>query len=399
MDHSRATVSVIIATYNRAGYLAQCLESVLAQSRAPDEILVIDDGSNDGTRRVVEGFGNRIRYFWQPNQGRPTALNLGLENATGSHLVFFDDDDVLLAGAVKAHLDVLNAVPDADYSYSPNLAFDEHGPNDSIWDEARHKTLKHRQYADPDTLFLRTLEWGEYFLIYLQGMMIPRQYLEEVGRFQTSLLRGQDYDVMLKLAWRYRGVSTGQPTFIMRNHAGGRGPAIERHSEAERLAMWSKYDRQIVLPYRDTLPLAAYLDSVASSVCDAQLDDRQVVEAITERARVMFSHGLFDEGVANIEAIAGRREIAPDQWQNAVELVRHAANIEKPHYLPGKTALVRDLGRGRYPRGRKRALTRAAAQGLYWASRRFMRERRARQSTMLLVAAARLAARHARYIT
>jgi len=386
-------ISVVIATYNRAHYLSECLDSLGAQTLLADEIVVVDDGSSDGTRAVAESHAVPVRYYWQPNQGRPTALNLGLEKARGTYLVFFDDDDVLLPTALASHLAVLSSNPQADYSYGPNLSFDERYPGYSIWNEAGHKPLKHCQIATPDTLFLRTLEWGEYFLIYLQGMMIARKHLEAVGRFQTSLLRGQDYDVMLKLAWRYRGVSTGKPVFIMRNHPGGRGPAIERHREHERWAMWSKYDRQIILPYWRELPLAAYLPELEKRDHDRSLTDRETDDAVLERSRVMFSHGLFAEGVIDIELIASRPALAHEQWAAVVALVRHAANIEKKHYIVSANALVRDIGSGAYSPARRAELMGAAARGFYWGARRFLRVRDYRSARRLVMATARLSAR------
>lgn len=391
--HAKPTVSVIVATYNRAHYLPECLDSLVAQSRPPDEILVIDDGSNDDTRSVAIDHAANVRYFKQPNQGRPTALNLGIENARGSHLVFFDDDDVLLPGALELHLNVLNVTPGADYSYAPNLVFDERFPGDSIWDESRHTTRKHRQTATPDDLFLSTLEWGEYFLIYLQGMMVPRQLMEEVGRFQTSLLRGQDYDVMLKLAQRYTGVSTQAPTFVMREHSGGRGPAAERHREHERQEMWSKYDRQIVRPYWTSLPLSAYLRGRQTTADDSELSEREQVDALLGRSRVMFSHGLFEEAVADIESIASRPTLPDDQWVATVALVQHAANIEKRHYIRPASALARDIGKGAYSRSRRTALMTAAARGFYWGARRFQRARDPRAALRLLAATGTLLAR------
>ncbi|GAB3678398.1 glycosyltransferase family 2 protein [Salinisphaera aquimarina] len=391
--HAEPTVSVIVATYNRAHYLPECLDSLLSQSRPPDEILVIDDGSDDGTHAVAMEYAANVRYFQQPNQGRPTALNLGIENARGSHLVFFDDDDVLLPDALALHLGVLTTTPGAEYSYGPNLVFDERFPGDSIWQQSRHTARRHRQTATPDDLFLSTLEWGEYFLIYLQGMMIPRRIMEQVGRFQTSLLRGQDYDVMLKLARRYTGVSTQAPTFVMREHSGGRGPAAERHREHERQKMWSKYDRKIVRPYWTSLPLSAYLRDWKGVGDSKTLSAREQVDAILGRSRVMFSHGLFEEAVADIESIACRPVLPDDQWMAAVALVQHAANIEKRHYIGAARALARGIGGGAYNRSRRVALMTAAARGFYWGARRFQRAGDSRAALRLLAATGTLLAR------
>lgn len=88
------TVSVIVPTYNRAPWIAATLRTVLAQSHAPLEVIVIDDGSADDTASVVGGFGAAARYVRQENGGVSTARNHGARLATGEYLAFVDSDDL-----------------------------------------------------------------------------------------------------------------------------------------------------------------------------------------------------------------------------------------------------------------------------------------------------------------
>jgi glycosyltransferase involved in cell wall biosynthesis len=94
--------SVIIPTYNRAVFITKSLDSVWEQIYRPIEVLVVDDGSTDNTKRVVEDWGKNhengsfgIKYIYQKNQGAPVARNNGIENAAGRYLQFLDSDDVL----------------------------------------------------------------------------------------------------------------------------------------------------------------------------------------------------------------------------------------------------------------------------------------------------------------
>src|SRR4029079_18702798 len=88
-------VSVIIPTYNRGTKVGKTLESVLAQTVTDLEVIVVDDGSSDGTEKVLaETFGDRIRYFAQANQGVSTARNKRIAEARGDWLAFLDSDDV-----------------------------------------------------------------------------------------------------------------------------------------------------------------------------------------------------------------------------------------------------------------------------------------------------------------
>lgn len=97
-------VSVVIPSYNSAGYLPATIQSVLAQTRAACEIIVVDDGSTDETEAVCASFHDRIDYRKRPNAGVAAARNLGAELAAGEWLLFLDSDDRLLPHALEALL-------------------------------------------------------------------------------------------------------------------------------------------------------------------------------------------------------------------------------------------------------------------------------------------------------
>lgn len=110
MGEQHPTVSVIIPTYNRAGYLQEAIASVLAQTFGDFEILVVDDGSSDTTASVVAGFGDgRIRYFYQENAGRSVARNRGLRLSKGEFIGFLDDDDLYLPGKLLQQVAYLDS--------------------------------------------------------------------------------------------------------------------------------------------------------------------------------------------------------------------------------------------------------------------------------------------------
>src|SRR5579883_1111852 len=85
-------VSVLICTYNYARYLPQCLTSVLAQTRPPDEVIVIDDGSTDGTPELMKQFRD-VRYIHQENTGKATAFERAVALSTGDIICHLDADD------------------------------------------------------------------------------------------------------------------------------------------------------------------------------------------------------------------------------------------------------------------------------------------------------------------
>lgn len=89
-----ALISCIIPVFNGARYLGEALDSVLGQTYAPLEPIVVDDGSTDGTRDVVKAYGARVRYLYQANAGHAAARNLGLATARGEFVAFLDADDL-----------------------------------------------------------------------------------------------------------------------------------------------------------------------------------------------------------------------------------------------------------------------------------------------------------------
>ncbi|WBL76373.1 glycosyltransferase family 2 protein [Bradyrhizobium xenonodulans] len=100
-------VSVVIAAYNAEAYIAEAIESVLGQTVPPDELIVVDDGSRDGTRSVLDRFGSRIIALTQENSGQAVAVNKGLALARGELIGFCDADDLWTARKLEMQLALL----------------------------------------------------------------------------------------------------------------------------------------------------------------------------------------------------------------------------------------------------------------------------------------------------
>jgi len=106
-------VSVIIPAYNAALCLSKAIQSALDQQRQPLEVIVVDDGSTDETAALVKTFGNRVRYFFQENQGQAAARNTGLKYAQGEFVAFLDADDFWLPRFTEACVAFLKVHPEA----------------------------------------------------------------------------------------------------------------------------------------------------------------------------------------------------------------------------------------------------------------------------------------------
>ncbi len=123
MSNAQPTVSIVVATYNRADMLGESLDSFLAQDYGALEVLVVDDGSSDRTRKVLKRYAKRysderFRHVHQDNAGQAVALNRGYELARGEFIGYMPDDDLLERGAVSAQARALVANPDAAVAYS-----------------------------------------------------------------------------------------------------------------------------------------------------------------------------------------------------------------------------------------------------------------------------------------
>ncbi len=118
-------VSIIIPTYNAAGFLKETLLSINEQDESNYEIIIVDDGSTDNTADIVKSLNYpKIKYIHQPNSGVSSARNKGFKNANGNFVVFFDADDKMSNNFLSSRLGVLNKYHELDYVSGPVKKFD-----------------------------------------------------------------------------------------------------------------------------------------------------------------------------------------------------------------------------------------------------------------------------------
>lgn len=285
------TVTVIVPTFNRAGYLKPCLESLLQQTVPAHQILVIDDGSEDATPEVARSFGDKIQYVRKANGGKPKAVNLGMQIATGTLIWIFDDDDVALPKAIASRLASLERRPAAGFVYSPHYV-GHNGPDGRLI--AGSLSAATRLPADR---FLLALMTGCFF--HLNSCLVRRRLYEEVGEFDASLKAGEDYDMQIRLAEHATAVFCEEPSFIFRQHDGARGDSAARYPAHMRSKVFLQYSAQLGQKLRARLPMGSYLVPVQTSVPIACKR-----EALLARAHVMASLGCVPEFLEDLAAAA-----------------------------------------------------------------------------------------------
>ncbi len=189
-------VSVIIPTFNRAREVPRAISSVLAQTRPPDEIIVVDDGSTDDTPEVLERFGKAIRVIRQANAGPSAARNRGIFDSRGDVLMFLDSDDEWLPGKVERQISLLERAGSAvSCCWCNTLMRHADGTARTAFEVARlHPKLD-------EGLWLNVLEVvASRFILLNQGLAVRREAITRVGGFDESLRLMEDHDLAFRLA-------------------------------------------------------------------------------------------------------------------------------------------------------------------------------------------------------
>ncbi|MDP2620682.1 MAG: glycosyltransferase [Hyphomicrobiales bacterium] len=200
-----ATVAVVITTYNHARFLGDAIDSVLAQTRRADELVVVDDGSSDDPQRVTGIYGE-VRLIHQVNQGLAAARNTGLSAVKSEAVVFLDADDRLLPGAIAAGLRCFAEAPRSGFVYGGHRRISAGG---RLISDHHYQAIG----SDPYETFLRGNAVGMH-----ASVMYRRDCLVAAGGFDPSLPRCEDYDVYLRMAQRYPITSYSEPVAEYRRH-------------------------------------------------------------------------------------------------------------------------------------------------------------------------------------
>jgi glycosyltransferase involved in cell wall biosynthesis len=193
------TVAVIIPTFNHARFLGEAIESVRAQTRPADEIIVVDDGSTDNAEVVVAQFPD-VRLIRTENRGPSAARNTGLWNCKADYVIFLDADDRLLPTALEAGLVCAAAHPDCAFFYGGLHRVSEDG---TLLSSHIYKPLNGDAYLE----FLRRNQVSG-----IMSVLFRRDCLLAVNGFDETLRRAEDYDSYLRIARKYRIVT--YPDFV-----------------------------------------------------------------------------------------------------------------------------------------------------------------------------------------
>ena len=278
-------VSVVIPTYNRLGVLPRALDSVFGQTLPPFEVLVVDDGSTDGTSDWVRNHYPQVKVIEQPNQGVSAARNTGIRESNAEWLAFLDSDDAWLTKKLESQVQALAEAPEMRLCHT-----------EEIWirNGKRVNQMKKHQKSG-GWIFERCLE---LCCISPSSVMLKRDLLEALGGFDESLPACEDYDLWLQICAREPVLYLPTPLI---NKYGGHDDQLSR-----------------LHPAMDRFRIQA-LEKIAAS-SDIEDDKRHLARLeIKKRLEIL---------------ILGARKRGNTDWLNTFEMqlgrVENALNTEAP---------------------------------------------------------------------
>jgi glycosyltransferase involved in cell wall biosynthesis len=194
-------VTAAIATYNRAAYLTEAVESALAQGPVDVEVIVVDDGSTDGTSEALEPYLDRIEYVRQANAGRAAARNAAIRRARGTYVAFLDSDDIWLPGKLERQVRFMEAHPTVGLTHGHSEVMDEHGHTLARETEAQRRAFQDAHRSPPTYA-----AYARRCLCLTSTTMVRRDVFDRIGVYDDSValvghsVTGEDLDLYLRLA-------------------------------------------------------------------------------------------------------------------------------------------------------------------------------------------------------
>lgn len=220
-----ASLTCVVPTYNRSGYVRDCLVALQQSGVLDIDVIVSDDGSTDDTREVVAATDPRARYLWQPNSGTPsTARNAAFAVSTGRYVGFLDCDDSWLPGAPARAVALLDRHPDVDVLFA-DARMGNAVEGYVSWIEpagqAAFFALPHRE-AEPG---FRVLERGAFFRrmvernpVFIGACVMRREAFAASGGFDPQLRGAADWELWLRMASRFTFGYMAEPLAVYSRH-------------------------------------------------------------------------------------------------------------------------------------------------------------------------------------
>ncbi len=211
-------VSVVIPTYNRAWAVCAAIDSVMAQDYPAVEIIVVDDGSTDGTEELLAAYSTNIIHIRQENKGVAAARNRGIAAANGPLIAFLDSDDYWLPRKLSAQAAFFHSRPEALICQTQEY-----------WLRNGRRVNPRRRHEKPQgDIFMPSLA---LCLVSPSAVMLRKELLDEVGGFDEALPACEDYDLWLRVSCRHPVYLIDTPLIVKQ---GGHADQLSRQAGLDR---------------------------------------------------------------------------------------------------------------------------------------------------------------------
>ena len=201
-------ITIGVSAYNRANYLPFCLDSLLAQTYPNCEIIVVDDGSSDNTRELMQTKYPQIKYVYQENAGDAAAKNHAAQLAQGKYIVFNDSDDLFYPDTVERLYNALDPADENACSYGTYQTIDANG---------KELPTKRKMTVYPSGKI--TKELLQHIIVNNCGTLIPLKLFKKCNCFNTELKVSYDWALFLEMSLSGTFAAVQEPVFLRRRHS------------------------------------------------------------------------------------------------------------------------------------------------------------------------------------
>ena len=194
-------ISVVIPSYNRKDFLKRSIDSAINQTKKPLEIIVVDDGSTDGTEAMIKSDYDFVKFIKQKNKGVSAARNIGIKVSIGEWICFLDSDDEWKKDKLEKQINAMKSNPGYKFFHS-----------NEIWIKNGlriNQKKKHKKYGGD--IFDKCLDMCR---ISPSSVMIDKTVFDEVGNFNEDLVVCEDYELWLRICDKYRVFFIDEPLII-----------------------------------------------------------------------------------------------------------------------------------------------------------------------------------------
>ena len=194
-------ISVVIPSYNRKDFLKRSIDSAINQTKKPLEIIVVDDGSTDGTETMIKSDYDFVKFIKQKNKGVSAARNIGIKVSIGEWICFLDSDDEWKKDKLEKQINAMKSNPSYKFFHS-----------NEIWIKNGlriNQKKKHKKYGGD--IFDKCLDMCR---ISPSSVMINKTVFDEVGNFNEDLVVCEDYELWLRICDKYRVFFIDEPLII-----------------------------------------------------------------------------------------------------------------------------------------------------------------------------------------